>query len=64
VHMNLDPHRLWTAGETAFCLGVPKATLYRWRCLGIGPTAARIGKYLRYDPAEVAAWVRQQRGAA
>jgi predicted DNA-binding transcriptional regulator AlpA len=62
--MNLDRDRLWSAEETAFYLGVPKATLYRWRCVGIGPAAARVGKYLRYDPAEVAAWVRQQQDAA
>jgi predicted DNA-binding transcriptional regulator AlpA len=62
--MNLDRDRLWSAEETVFYLGVPKATLYRWRCLGIGPAAARVGKYLRYDPAEVVAWVRQQQDAA
>ena len=62
--MNLDHDRLWSVEETAFYLGVPKATLYRWRCLGVGPAAARVGKYLRYDPAEVAAWVRQQQDAA
>ena len=64
MRMNLDPDRLWTAEETAFYLGVPKATLYRWRRQGFGPVAGRVGKYLRYDPAEVAAWFRQQQEAA
>jgi predicted DNA-binding transcriptional regulator AlpA len=62
--MNLDHDRLWSAEETAYFLGIPKATLYRWRCQGVGPAAARVGKYLRYDPAQVAAWVRQQQDAA
>jgi predicted DNA-binding transcriptional regulator AlpA len=56
--------RLWTAEETAFYLGVPKATMYQWRYLGIGPKAGRVGRHLRYDPAEVKAWFRQQQEAA
>jgi predicted DNA-binding transcriptional regulator AlpA len=64
VHVNLDPNRLWTVDETAFYLGIPKTTLYRWRRIGIGPAPGRVGKYLRYDPAEVAAWFRKQQDAA
>ena len=58
--MKLDTDRLWTADETAFYLGVPKATLYRWRHLGIGPAAARVGRHLRYHPDDVASWLRKQ----
>jgi excisionase family DNA binding protein len=57
-------NRLWTVEETAFYLGVPKATMYQWRYLGIGPRAGRVGRHLRYDPAEVKAWFRQQQEAA
>jgi excisionase family DNA binding protein len=57
-------NRLWTVEETAFYLGVPKATMYQWRYLGIGPKAGRVGRHLRYDPAEVKAWFRQQQEAA
>jgi len=42
--------RLWTAEETAAYLQIPKATLYQWRYLGIGPKAGRVGRHLRYDP--------------
>ena len=51
---------LWTIDETAEYLGIPKATLYKWRYLGIGPTAGRVGRYLRYLPADVIDWFRQQ----
>ena len=52
---------LWSAQDVADYLGVPLATLYVWRTRGKGPSAHRIGKYLRFDPADVAAWVEQQR---
>ena len=56
--------RLWTAEETALYLQIPKATLYQWRYLGIGPKAGRVGRHLRYDPAEVKAWFRKRQEAA
>jgi Helix-turn-helix domain len=57
--------RLWTAEELSeFLGGVPIATLYQWRYLGIGPVAFRVGKRLRYDPDEVRRWlVESCRGA-
>jgi hypothetical protein len=54
---------LWTVEETAQFLRVPKAILYQWRYLGIGPKAGRVGRHLRYDPADVIAWFRQQQEA-
>lgn len=56
--------RLWTAEETAAYLQIPKATLYQWRYLGIGPKAGRVGRHLRYDTEDVKAWFRRQQGAA
>ena len=56
--------RLRTAEETAAYLPIPKATLYQWRYLGIGPKAGRVGRHLRYDPEDVKAWFRRQQGAA
>lgn len=41
--MKLDTDRLWTAEETAEYLRIPKATLYQWRYLRIGPKAGRVG---------------------
>jgi hypothetical protein len=50
--------RLWSAADTATFLGVPIATLHQWRYLHTGPKAYRVGRWLRYDPAEVVAWVK------
>lgn len=52
--------RLWTVEDVSAFLGVPVETLYRWRKLRYGPPAARIGRHLRYDPADVRSWVREQ----
>lgn len=41
--MKLPIECLWTVEETARYLRVPKATLYQWRYLGIGPKAGRVG---------------------
>jgi len=52
--------RLWTAKDLADYLTVPLATLYQWRYQGIGPTAYRVGRYLRYEPAAIQTWLEQQ----
>jgi predicted DNA-binding transcriptional regulator AlpA len=52
--------RMWTPEDVSAFLGVPVATLYRWRYTGTGPAAYRAGRHLRYDPAEVRAWVKAQ----
>lgn len=49
--------RLWSVHDVAGFLGVPVPTLYKWRYLGTGPAAFRVGRHLRYDPAEVRAWL-------
>lgn len=61
--MKPDHERLWTTEETALYLQIPKATLYQWRYLGIGPKAGRVGRHLRYDP-DVKTWFRRQQDAA
>jgi predicted DNA-binding transcriptional regulator AlpA len=48
---------LWSSEETAEFLGVPVATLYQWRYLRKGPRAYRVGRWLRYDPDDVRAWL-------
>ncbi|MEV0570583.1 helix-turn-helix domain-containing protein [Dactylosporangium sp. NPDC050588] len=53
----------WTVDEVAAYLRVPVETLYTWRKRHYGPPAAKIGKHLRYDPADVRAWFRQQSAA-
>jgi hypothetical protein len=54
----------WTPGEVSRFLRVPISTLYRWRYLGVGPPASRVGKHLRYLPADVRAWLKRQQDAA
>ncbi len=52
---------LWGVKELAEHCGVPELTVYEWRRYGKGPPAYKIGKHLRFDPDEVADWVRSQR---
>jgi DNA-binding transcriptional MerR regulator len=52
--------RLWSVEDVAEFLGVPVETLYQWRKRKYGPPAARVGRYLRYDPADVRAWFRSR----
>lgn len=54
-HVNLEP--LLTPEDLAAYLGVPKATVYKWRYEGTGPPACRVGKHLRYRAADVEAWL-------
>ncbi|MEV0803410.1 helix-turn-helix domain-containing protein [Kribbella sp. NPDC050281] len=56
--------RRWTVEDVSTYLGVPVKTLYKWRCQGYGPAGVRIGKHLRYDPAEVVAWFNAQKSAS
>jgi len=53
---------LWTVQDVAGYLRVPVHTLYAWRAQGTGPRARKVGKYLRYRPADVVAWFEE--GAA
>lgn len=43
--------------EVADLIRTPKATLYRWRHMGSGPPAHRVGRRLLYRRDEVIAWV-------
>jgi predicted DNA-binding transcriptional regulator AlpA len=54
--MEIRP-RLWTVQDVADYLGVPVRTLYDWRCRDYGPRARKVGRYLRYEPAEVRHWL-------
>jgi len=50
----------WTVDDVAAYLVVPVETLRTWRKRRYGPPAAKVGKHLRYDPAKVRAWFRDQ----
>ena len=43
--------------QLADYLGVPLATVYRWRCEGTGPRGIKVGKHVRYRQRDVEAWL-------
>ncbi|MEU7528616.1 helix-turn-helix domain-containing protein [Saccharothrix sp. NPDC042600] len=49
--------KLWGVQELAAYLGVPVATIYKWRTRKYGPPGRRIGKHVRYRQADVEAWI-------
>jgi helix-turn-helix protein len=48
---------LWTVNDTAAFLRVPVKTLYQWHWRGEGPPVQKVGRHLRYEPAQVRRWV-------
>ncbi|MEV0927294.1 MULTISPECIES: helix-turn-helix domain-containing protein [Streptomyces] len=54
------PDRYLTPEDLAVMFVIPVETVYFWRKKRTGPPGFRIGKHLRYDPADVHAWARQQ----
>ncbi|GAA3430554.1 helix-turn-helix domain-containing protein [Kutzneria kofuensis] len=50
--------KLWGPKELADFLNVPLQTVYQWRTKGYGPPGRRMGKHLRYLPADVVRWVK------
>ncbi|MEU5794274.1 helix-turn-helix domain-containing protein [Streptomyces sp. NPDC047813] len=55
------PDRYLTPDDIAEIFEVPKETVYQWRKKRIGPPGFRIGKHVRYDPADVQAYVTQRK---
>jgi predicted DNA-binding transcriptional regulator AlpA len=51
---------LWDIVQVSAYLRVPVQTLYYWRKKRQGPPASRVGRHLRYDPAQVRAWVNNR----
>jgi excisionase family DNA binding protein len=54
------PEKLWEIADVSDYLGIPVGTLYQWRHRRKGPPAAKVGRHLRYDRADVEAWFREQ----
>jgi hypothetical protein len=46
-----------TLAEFSQVIGVPVATVRKWRYTGYGPKSARIGKRVFYRTADVHAWL-------
>jgi len=49
--------RLWSTQQTAAFLGLPTSTLYQLNSKGTGPRYFTVGRYCRYDPDDVTAWL-------
>jgi predicted DNA-binding transcriptional regulator AlpA len=52
----MTTNKLWGVKDVADYLGIPVQTLYQWRTKGYGPRGRRVGKYVRYVPADVIEW--------
>ena len=52
---------LLSVAELAAYLGVPVATIYRWRHQHQGPVGYRIGRHVRYRPHDLEQWLETQR---
>ncbi|MFI9834022.1 helix-turn-helix domain-containing protein [Streptomyces sp. NPDC051913] len=57
------PDRYLTPDDIADMFGVPLETVYQWRRKRTGPPGFRVGKHVRYDPADVRAYVSQRKSA-
>ena len=57
--MTVSPRNdvLATAPEVAAFLGISVVTMAQWRQQGRGPKWAKVGRWVRYDWAEVQSWV-------
>jgi hypothetical protein len=64
THTN-QPEGLWDSERLAAFLDLPSVrTLDQWSYRGVGPRAIKVGRFRRYDPADVYAWVEAQKRAA
>lgn len=59
--MNAIPERLLKEAEAAELLGVKPSTLRRWRWAGQPPGWVKVGTAVRYDSAEIAAFIEAGR---
>ncbi|MDT0469669.1 helix-turn-helix domain-containing protein [Streptomyces gibsoniae] len=55
------PDRYLTPDDIAEIFEVPKETVYQWRKKRTGPPGFRVGKHVRYDPADVRAYVTSRK---
>lgn len=57
----IDPdHLTWSPQQAADAIGAARQTLAKWRCEGRGPKYARVGRSIRYRPADVHQWLAEQ----
>jgi predicted DNA-binding transcriptional regulator AlpA len=53
--------KMLTEIEAAPLIGVAVGTLQNWRVRGEGPKFIRVGRLVRYDPADLEAWKAARR---
>ncbi|MFE0513503.1 helix-turn-helix domain-containing protein [Streptomyces sp. NPDC058964] len=59
------PSRYLTPDDLVEMFELPSVeTVYQWRRKRTGPRGFRVGRHLRFDPADVRAWVDSQREGA
>lgn len=58
--MTTEPEPLLTTDQVAAWLQVPADTVRWWRKRGRGPVHLRIGRHVRYRPADVESWLELQ----
>ncbi|MGW3360504.1 helix-turn-helix transcriptional regulator [Streptomyces bungoensis] len=59
------PSRYLTPDDLVMMFDLPSVeTVYQWRRKRTGPRGFRVGRHLRYDPADVRAWVESLREGA
>jgi predicted DNA-binding transcriptional regulator AlpA len=59
------PSRYLTPDDLVAMFGLPSVeTVYQWRRKRTGPRGFRVGRHVRYDPADVQAWVESLREGA
>ena len=59
------PARYLTPEDLVAMFELPSVeTVYQWRRKRTGPRGFRVGRHLRFDPADVRAWVNHQREGA
>jgi predicted DNA-binding transcriptional regulator AlpA len=53
----------WTESEAARFLGISSSGLRKWRNNRTGPKFVRLGRLIRYIPADVEAWLEGKQDA-
>ncbi|MBI0300212.1 helix-turn-helix domain-containing protein [Streptomyces sp. PRKS01-29] len=59
------PDQYLTPEDLVILFRLPSVeTVYQWRRKGVGPRSFRVGRYVRFDPEVVRAWVESQMAGA
>ena len=53
--------KLLSTKQVSEILGMPESTLRYWRCAGLGPSYVKLGGRIKYDEADVHAYVKANR---